>query len=71
MSFTERAREPVLVLVAPEEALRCARPLPSAHDFAIEGLTAEEWHTLSAVLAERKQRMTDRGRPISTSGDTL
>jgi hypothetical protein len=53
VSVVEEPREPVLVVVPPEEALRRARPLPSADDFAIEGLTPEEWSTLNAVLAER------------------
>jgi len=53
VSVVEEPREPVLVVVPPEEALRRARPLPSADDFAIEGLTPDEWSTLNAVLAER------------------
>ena len=53
VSVVEEPREPVLVVVPPEEALRLARPLPSEDDFAIEGLTPDEWSTLNAVLAER------------------
>jgi len=53
MSVVEEPRDPVLVVVQPDEALRRARPLPSADDLRIEGLTPEEWRALNAVLAER------------------
>ncbi len=53
MSVVEEPREPALVVVSPEEALRRARPLPTADELMIEGLTAEEWRALNAILAER------------------
>ncbi len=50
--MVERPEEPVLQVVSPVEALRRARPLPSAQEFAIEGLTEPEWQALQDALAE-------------------
>lgn len=52
MSFVEWPEEPGLRVLPPEEALLNARPLPSAEDLAIEGLTVEEWEALQAALAD-------------------
>jgi hypothetical protein len=53
MSTVEEPREPSLVVVTPDEALRLARPLPTADELAIEGLTAEEWTALNLALVDR------------------
>lgn len=42
-----------LTVVAPDEALERARPLPSDDDMAIEGLTDEEWDAFKQALADR------------------
>jgi hypothetical protein len=42
-----------LTVVAPDEALERARPLPSDDDMAIEGLTDEEWDAFEQALADR------------------
>lgn len=42
-----------LTVVAPDEALQRARPLPSDDDMAIEGLTDEEWDAFKQALADR------------------
>jgi hypothetical protein len=42
-----------LTLLAPEEALRQARPLPSDGELAIEGLTDVGWEALEKAPAER------------------
>ncbi len=42
-----------LTVVAPDEALDRARPLPSDDDMAIEGLTDEEWDAFEQAPADR------------------
>jgi hypothetical protein len=42
-----------LTVLPPDEALRRAKPLPSAASLAIEGLTDEEWEAFVQALAER------------------
>jgi len=42
-----------LTVVAPDEALERARPLPSDDDMVIEGLTDEEWDAFEQALADR------------------
>lgn len=42
-----------LTLLPAREALRRARPLPSADDMAIEGLTDDEWKAFEAALKDR------------------
>lgn len=42
-----------LTVVAPKDAVRHARPVPSADALAIEGLTDEEWDAFEQALAER------------------
>jgi hypothetical protein len=42
-----------LTVVAPDEALERARPLPSDGDMVIEGLTDEEWDAFEQALADR------------------
>jgi hypothetical protein len=42
-----------LTLVASDQALERARPLPSDDDMAIDGLTDEEWDAFEQALADR------------------
>lgn len=42
-----------LTLLPAREALRRARPLPSADEMAIEDLTDEEWKAFEAALEDR------------------
>jgi hypothetical protein len=54
MSVVPDSEEPPrLTVLPPREALRSARPLPSAEDMAIEGLTEAEWTAFEKALAER------------------
>lgn len=45
--------QPGVLVLPPEEALRQARPVPSADELAIEGVTVEEWDAVQAALADR------------------
>lgn len=42
-----------LTVVAPNEALRRAQPLPSDDEMAVEGLTDDEWDAFEQALADR------------------
>lgn len=42
-----------LTFVDAADALRLARPLPSADELAIEGLTDDEWDAFMQALADR------------------
>jgi hypothetical protein len=42
-----------LTVVTPKEALQRARPLPSADEMTIEGLTNEEWEAFEQTLSDR------------------
>ncbi|HKY14394.1 MAG TPA: hypothetical protein VJM33_05680 [Microthrixaceae bacterium] len=42
-----------LTVLSPDEALRRARPAPTAEELEIEGLTDEEWQAFQQALAER------------------
>lgn len=54
MSLVSQPEEPVgLTVVAPDEALRSARPLPDSADLAIDGMTDAEWEAFERALAER------------------
>lgn len=54
MSVVPHPDEPTgLTVLPPEEALKRARPLPSDHEMAIEGLTDDEWTAFEKALAER------------------
>ena len=54
MSTVPNPREPArLTVLPPDEALRRARPLPGRGEFAIEGLTEDEWNAFEKALAER------------------
>lgn len=54
MSIAESPQDPnQLLVVTPQDALQRARPLPSDHDMAIEGLTTEEWNAFEHALADR------------------
>ena len=53
MSVVPHSEDPThLVVVAPEEAMLRARPLPSDDEMAIEGLTDDEWTAFETALAE-------------------
>ncbi len=50
----ERPKEPEpLTLLPAREALKHARPMPSADEMAIEGLTDDEWKAFEAALKDR------------------
>ena len=54
VSIVPHSEEPTsLVVIAPDEALLRARPLPSDDEMAIEGLTDDEWTAFETALAER------------------
>lgn len=54
MSIVSQPDEPFgLTVVAPDEALRLAQPLPDSADLAIDGLTDAEWEAFERALAER------------------
>jgi len=42
-----------LLVVAPDEALRRARPLPKPEDMALADLPDDEWDALLEALADR------------------
>lgn len=42
-----------LTVVAPDDALREARPVPDLAELTIEGLTDEEWDAFEQAIAER------------------
>ena len=45
--------QPLIVALAPEEALKAAQPLPADEEMVIEGLTDEEWEAFERALADR------------------
>lgn len=54
MSVVPHRDQPsTLTVVAPEEALRRASPLPSDAEMAIDGLTDDEWKAFEQALANR------------------
>lgn len=54
MSIVAQPDQPTgLTVVAPDDAVRRARPVPSAKVLAIEGLTDEEWDAFEQALAAR------------------
>lgn len=54
MSVPDSGQEPSgLTVLPPEEALRRARPVPSAADLEIDGLTESELQAFENALAER------------------
>lgn len=53
MSVVPNPDQPSLTVLAPEEALKRALPLPSDDDMALEGLTEDEWTAFEQALAER------------------
>jgi len=52
VSTLEHPDEPTVKVLASEEALGVARPLPAREVLAIEGLTDEEWRAFQEALAE-------------------
>lgn len=53
MSGVPNPDQPSLTVLAPEEALKRALPLPSDDEMALEGLTEDEWTAFGQALAER------------------
>lgn len=54
MSVARESEEPsALVVVAPDQAVRRAKPVPSPAVLAIEGLTGDEWGAFERALADR------------------
>lgn len=54
MSVAEQPSVPPhLTVLAPQDALREAKPMPSNDEMAIDGLTDEEWDAFKSALAER------------------
>lgn len=54
MSVAEQpSAPPHLTVLAPQNALREAKPMPSNDEMAIDGLTDEEWDAFESALAER------------------
>jgi hypothetical protein len=50
----DRIKKPErLTLLPAREALKHARPMPSADDMVIEGLTDDEWKAFEAALKDR------------------
>lgn len=54
MSIVAQPDQPIgLTVVAPDDVVRRARPVPPAAALAIEGLTDKEWDAFEQALAER------------------
>jgi hypothetical protein len=52
VSTVEQPEEPTVRFFPADEALKRARPLPSAKELEIEGLTEDEWAAFQEALAE-------------------
>ena len=54
MSVACKSEKPIaLVVVAPDEAVRRAKPVPRPAALAIDGLTDDEWGAFERALADR------------------
>ena len=54
VSLAEQPSEPPrLTVVAPKDAVRQAKPMPSNAEMAIDGLTNEEWDAFERALADQ------------------
>ena len=54
VTVVPNSNEPLsLTVLPPDAALEAARPVPSADELAIEGLTDDEWNAFLQALAER------------------
>lgn len=52
MSVAQEPEEPLIRVYDPEEAVACARPLPSKDVLVIRGVPDDEWTAFQSALAE-------------------